>query len=443
MLFVSVLTIFLVALTLTGIVLSKKNKSFIDYFFGKKDVGTLLIFFTITATWIGASTTIATIEKGISVGFNAVWMLGVPTFLTIFIFILLNKKIRESNFISLPEFLKVYYGSKISILASILVFFYMVVLTASQFVAWGRFISAFINTNYTTTVLIGGIIVILYSFYGGYLSVIFTDGIQLILISLSILYLFFYSNESFIYIKASDLNLFSNIEFNLLMVISFTLAWVISPIIWQRIISAKSSRSSKRGLIFSLMTFFVIYILIILIAISLRQYDANTNLGYIIKNYLPKFGQILVFIGIASAIMSTADSALNISSLTIVKDILNVKSDKKLLFYAKLATIFSGFLAIIIALGFTSIIKTLGLASEIMAEGFFIPGMAALLFKIKKPLAGILSLSLGGGFSILVFFNEYGLNLPIPKWPYSLPYGLGLSLLGFLIGYFWKEKKQI
>ncbi len=440
--FISILIIFLLILVIVGILLSKKNKTFMSYFFGKKDIGTLFIFFTITASWIGASTTIATIEKAMITGFNAIWMLGIPTFLTIFIFILLNKKIRQSNFISLPDFLKSYYGTNISIFASILVFFYMLVLTASQFVAWGKFISSFINTNYSTTVLIGGLIVILYSFFGGYLSVIFTDGIQLILISLSLLYLFLHSNKSFSLLTSNDFKLFSNFEFNILMVISFTLAWIISPIIWQRIISAKSSKSSKRGLILSLLTFFILYILIILIAISLRQYGDNADLGYIIKNHLPKFGQLLVFLGIASAIMSTADSALNISSLTITKDILNIKTEKHTIFYAKAATVLSGSLAIIIALGFTSIIKTLGLASEIMAEGFFIPGMAALIFKIKRPLAGILSLTLGGGFSILVFLNEYGLNLPIPKWPYSLPYGLSLSFLGFIIGYFLSKEDR-
>ncbi len=80
------------------------------------------------------------------------------------------------------------------------------------------------------------------------------------------------------------------------------------------------------------------------------------------------------------------------------------------------------------------------LASEIMAEGLFIPGMYLLFFKKKRPLAALLSLVLGGGFSILVFVNAYGLSLPLPQWPYSLPYGLALSLIGFITGYFFDKK---
>jgi SSS family solute:Na+ symporter len=109
--------------------------------------------------------------------------------------------------------------------------------------------------------------------------------------------------------------------------------------------------------------------------------------------------------------------------------------------YAKIATFISGTLAVLIALKFNSIIKTLGLASEIMAEGLFIPGMYLLFFKQKRPLAALLSLVMGGGFSLLVFVNAYGLALPLPQWPYSLPYGLGLSLLGFITGWFFDKKK--
>jgi len=443
MLYLLVLIVFFIITALSGLFFSKKkNNSFAGYFFGEKKIGASLIFFTVTASWIGATTTIVTIERGMKTGFEAIWLLGVPTFLTISIFVLINRKIREINFISLPEFLKSYYGKNISVLASVLVLFYMILLVASQFVAWGKFISGFVNTNYGLTIIIGGFVVILYSFLGGYLSVIFTDAIQLGFISFAIIYLFFHSNNTGKYLTGNDFKVFNNFNQNILMVLSFTLAWVISPIIWQRIASAKSTKAARNGLAFSLIAFLFIYVFIIGIAISLRQYGPDNKLGYIVMNSLPKLGSLLVFIGMASAIMSTADSALNIGSLTLTRDIFRIKKNNKTVFYAKIFTFICGFSSIIIALKFSSIIKTLGLASEIMAEGFFIPGIAALLFKIKNPLSGILSLSLGGSFSILVFLNEYGLGIPIPKWPYSLPYGLSLSLLGFIIGLLIYRKKN-
>lgn len=439
------LIIYFIILSFFGLALSKKNIDFDSYFFGKRKLGAFLIFFTVTASWFGGASTIATIDDAYKKGFESIWLIGIPTILTIFIFVLINKKIREIHFVSLPIFLNKYYGKLVSSFASFLIFFYMIVLAASQFVAWGKFVSIFIDENYEVTVITGAVIVILYSYLGGYISVVLTDGLQFFLLTLSIIYLILSLKNNIHYIQPSDLNIFSNIQYNILMAISFTLAWLISPIIWQRISSANTKKSSKRGLIISIIAFSILYILIILIAICLRKFPVNSNFfSNIIKNSLPLSGSILVFIGIGAAIMSTADSAINIGALTLVKDVFNLKDKKKVIPFSKISTFISGSLAVLIALEFNSIIKTLGLASEIMAEGLFIPGMYALFFKKRKPFAALLSIILGGGFSIIVFINAYGLKLPIPEWPYSLPYGLSLSLIGFLIGYFIdkKNKKQ-
>jgi len=435
------LIIYFIILSFFGLALSKKNIDFDSYFFGKRKLGAFLIFFTVTASWFGGASTIATIDDAYKKGFESIWLIGIPTILTIFIFVLINKKIREIHFVSLPIFLNKYYGKLVSSFASFLIFFYMTVLAASQFVAWGKFVSIFIEENYELTVITGAVIVILYSYLGGYISVVLTDGLQFFLLTLSIIYLILSLKNNIHYIQPSDLNIFSNIQYNMLMAISFTLAWLISPIIWQRISSANTKKSSKRGLIISIIAFSILYILIILIAICLRKFPVNSNFfSNIIKNSLPLSGSILVFIGIGAAIMSTADSAINIGALTLVKDVFNLKNKKNVILFSKISTFISGSLAVLIALEFNSIIKTLGLASEIMAEGLFIPGMYALFFKKRKPFAALLSIILGGGFSIIVFINAYGLKLPIPEWPYSLPYGLSLSLIGFLIGYFIDKK---
>jgi len=433
------LFIYFVVLVLIGLFLSRKSPDFDSYFYGKRKLGSFLIFFTVTASWFGAASTIATVNAAYKTGFNAVWLLGIPTVTTIFIFIIINKKIRETHFVSLPILLEKYYGKPVSAFASFLIFFYMVVLAASQLVAWGKFISGFIAENYEITVITGAVVVILYSYLGGYLSIVFTDGLQFFLLTLSLVYLvlFFNFKRSTPMFKPTDFDFFANSYPNLLMTLSFTLAWVISPIIWQRIASARSAKASKRGLVMSIAAFSVLYFFVILVGIHLRGFSSEGDeFGFVIKNGIPIGGSLLVFLGIAAAIMSTADTAINVGALTLVKDVFQIKHKNRVVLYAKIATFISGVLAVLIALKFDSIIKTLGLASEIMAEGLFIPGIYALLFKKKRPLAALLSLVLGGGFSMIVFFNAYGLLLPLPQWPYSLPYGLALSLIGFITGYF-------
>ena len=431
-----VLIFYFAVLVGIGIVLSRRNPDFDAYFYGERKLGSFLIFFTVTASWFGAASTIATVNAAYETGFNAVWLLGIPTFTTIFIFVIINKKIRETRFVSLPVLLEKYYGKPVSAFASFLIFFYMVVLAASQLTAWGTFMSGFIGQSYELTVISGAVVVILYSYLGGYLSIVITDGIQFLLLGLSLVYLVLFFKGSPLPLKAGDFDFFAGIDRNLLMTLSFTLAWVISPIIWQRIASARSAKVSRRGLVMSIIAFALLYLCVILVGIYLRGFPAKSEVfGSVIKNWLPVGGGLLVFLGIAAAIMSTADTAINVGALTLVKDVFQIKHKDRVVVYARAATFISGVLAVLIALKFNSIIKTLGLASEIMAEGLFIPGMYMLFFKKKKPLAALLSLLAGGGFSIVVFINAYGLNLPLPQWPYSLPYGLGLSLLGFIIGY--------
>ncbi|MDQ1352530.1 MAG: solute:Na+ symporter, family [Acidobacteriota bacterium] len=438
------LFIYFALLVVIGIVVSRKNPDFDAYFYGERKMGSFLIFFTVTASWFGAASTIATANAAYKSGYNALWMLCIPTLTTIIIFIIINKKVRETRFVSLPVLLEKYYGKVVSGFASFLIFFYMVVLAASQLVAWGTFAGHFMGVEYGIAVIIGVAVVIFYSFLGGYLSIVFTDALQFLMITVSLVYLVVFFKNSPSPFNSADFHFFADSRHNLLMTASFTLAWVISPIIWQKIASARSAKSSRWGLLMSIGALAFLYYLVIQAGVYARNFPVTENtadvLSVVIKNWLPAGGGVLVFLGIAAAITSTAATAFNVGALTLVKDVILIKRKNRMALYARIATFICGALAALVALRFNSIIKTLGLASEIMAEGLFIPGMYMLFFKKKRPLAALLSLLLGGGFSIVVFLNATGLSLPLPQWPDSLPYGLGLSLFGFIIGYIFDRK---
>jgi SSS family solute:Na+ symporter len=155
----------------------------------------------------------------------------------------------------------------------------------------------------------------------------------------------------------------------------------------------------------------------------------------------------ILFVALAAAIMSTMDSAINTGALTLTRDLyqrlLSPDQKGKIIVASRLSTFFVGAMAFLVATQFQNILMTLGLASEIMAEGLFIPGAAMIFLKKRLPLAGFLSLLLGGGFSLASFLCQIEL-LPfrMPSWPFSVPYGLSLCLAGFIIGYFLEEFKR-
>jgi SSS family solute:Na+ symporter len=439
------LVIYFLALVVIGALLARKNPDFDAFFYGRRRLGGFLIFFTVTASWFGAASTIATVDAAYEKGVRAIWLLGIPTVLTIVVFIVINKKIRETRFVSLPVLLEKYYGKIVGGIASFLIFFYMVLLAASQLVAWGKFTGAFTGRGYPMAVIAGAVVIMVYSYLGGYISIVFTDGLQFLLLTLSLVYLMLFFKGSTPLFRPGDFDFFVDARHYLLMTVSFTLAWVISPIVWQRIASAKSARTSRRGLLMSIGAFVILYFMVVRVGIYLRGMPGAAQgdiFGGAIHNWLPVGGSLLVFLGVAAAIMSTGDTAINVAALTLTKDVFQVKKKARMVFYARLATLISGILAAVVALRFDSIIETLGLASEIMAEGLFIPGMYALFFKKKHPAAGLLSLVMGGGFAVLSFLDAYGLPLSLPRWPGSLPYGLGLSLTGFIAGYLFDKRNK-
>jgi SSS family solute:Na+ symporter len=240
-------------------------------------------------------------------------------------------------------------------------------------------------------------------------------------------------------------NFFQGWERHALMALSFVCAWTISPIVWQRIQAARSPRHARRGLLAAALAFLVVYALIVGIGVlALPLFPGLEPDGPLLSVLVSSVGALLsglLFVGVAAAIMSTLDTAINTGALSLTNDVIRRLARlprMDALKLGRISTIAVAALALLVATRFQSILQALGLASEILAEGFFIPGTAMLFLRRRAPNAGLLSVALGGGYAVIVFLAALGLlPLSLPEWPFSVPYGLGLSLLGFLVGFAW------
>jgi SSS family solute:Na+ symporter len=194
---------------------------------------------------------------------------------------------------------------------------------------------------------------------------------------------------------------------------------------------------------FCALIFMALYWIVVIVGmLSLPLLSKNLKNPVLSELISGKLGIILgslLFVGLCAAIMSTMDTAINTGALTFTRDFYQrffvPKEMRNIVIVSRFATIFVGICAFLVATRFQSILKTLGLSSEIMAEGLFIPGVAMVFMKKSYPSGALLSLILGGGFSLINFLTEIRiLPLSLPTWPFSLPYGLALSASGFLIG---------
>lgn len=453
--FFILLLVYFILLLVVSFIFSKRMESLDDFFLASRGLSSTLVYLSLVASWLGATSILVSTDEAFRYGLSSFWVMGMPALITVLCFyFFLAGPIRRLPIVSLPDLVEKRYGRTVRHLASVLIIWYMILLASSQMVAVGHFLAEFLGTTYLYGLIFGTLVVLVYSALGGFFSVVVTDSFQFFLLAAGMLGLFFFLADGLSFSELQSaaaqvgvdeyFNFFSNIKRNFLIFLSFTFAWIISPIVWQRIQAARTERDAKKGLLMSGGTFLFIYGIIVFVGMfSLPLLLSKGQDGILLPSLITlhtgrALGAVL-FIGIVAAIMSTMDTAINTGALSLTRDIFQQIFPSKKLNHAvgvsRLSTLIVGASALIVAAHFQSILKTLGLAAEIMAEGFFIPGIAMLFLKKKKPAAGFLSLFLGGSFSLISFLCEINFfHFDWPSWPYTLPYGMALCLVGFIAG---------
>jgi len=440
------LVLLLYAGLLTAVGIGRKHLSDADgFFFASHRLGTAWVAITLTASWVGAASTLVTLRRAATGGHAAMWVMAVPTILTLLSFLALGGSIRKRGFTTLPNMLRRVYGRRVTAIAAALILIYMILLTASQLVAWGKLLHGAGSLPYHLAVLSGAVLICAYSLAGGFFSVVRTDGIQLVFLGTAIMVIYFTIGRGAGESISRGITRFAHgAGEHSLLVLSFTLAWVISPIVWQRVAAARSAGSAKRGILIAAAAILLFYLMVIPSGMALGTVSTNTaDLLARLAQLLPGWAWTLVFLGLGSAILSTADTALNLAAMTISLDLIRPGKSGKLS-AARWSTLAAATLAAAVSLRLPSILQTLGAASEIMASGLFVPGIAALFLARPFPRAGACSLIAGGGFALASTLNTFGLPLSLPPWPVSLPLGMGFSLAGFGLGFIldYKKKRQ-
>ena len=173
-----------------GIYISKKRVSlqekggFIShYFIGNRSMGGIVLAMTLVATFTSASSFIG--GPGIAYTKGLVWvylsMIQVPT--AFIILAILGKKFgmisRKIGAVTVTDYLKERYQSKtVAILASICLVIFFIAQMMSQFIGGAVLFQEITGLSYIYGLALFGIVVILYTAFGGFRAVVITDTIQ-------------------------------------------------------------------------------------------------------------------------------------------------------------------------------------------------------------------------------------------------------------------------
>ncbi|MFO8066239.1 MAG: sodium:solute symporter family protein [Bacteroidales bacterium] len=363
-----------------------KNLDIDTYLVNNRNTSTLPLVFTTLATFVGGGVCMGLIAMGYTSGFAAI-AIGIAYIIGFFILYFFAAKIRkvgaERNIYSFTEFLCRSYikNHKLSWFSrsfsgiisgiNVVIFFF---LTAAQFVGMATILHYAFNVGFVYAAGISFVIVIVYTALAGLSGVIITDFIQFIVIVLMIIVIFIPG----IWAETDGLSKLQQLPASFLngthegWLFLLGLPILLSPSvltrmdIWQRTLAAKSEKTAKRTAVYSGLAMLPFYIIFPLVGMAVRasygaDIDPNNTANIFLEN---NSGQVLLafaVIGLLAALMSSADSFLNIVAITAVrgfsKNTYSKDSNKAQFLKIRIGVVVFGAIALALALYFADIVE--------------------------------------------------------------------------------------
>lgn len=439
-------------LLLFAVAKEKKNHTVLDYFFAGRSLPYWALSITFIASWWGAGSALSTADLAYEDGLGAFWYYGVPVLLSTFLMILCAGSIRRVGYLTQGRMMEARYSKATAKFLSLLVLIFMVFNAASQMVGIGDFFGSYLGLSYETAVLVGTLIVLIYSMFGGFRGVVLTDIIQFVLLLISALVVFIVGFKeagglegirTAVYAagRPDFLNMGAGASKYSMYVITFGCAWMIQANVWQRISAARSDRDAHKMTIMSFFAYIPLYLMVVFTGMA----------GFVLYPKLPKGGVVtaivldylnpvlgaLVFIGISAAIMSTMDSLINTASMTLMLDLLPTHEDeKKQLSRSRLTTLGVTAVALLISLGIRSILQISWMASDIITTGVFVPLVMGFFWRRGNTYGALSSLGVGFVYCLYNLAISFGLPLPSfwePQSAQQVILGVGLSFVVYVV----------
>jgi sodium/proline symporter len=429
-----------------------KSKSMSDYFLGGRQLGSWTTAISAQASdmsgWLLMGLPGSVLVGGLTQSWIAIGLF-IGTYLN---WRIVASRLRKMSYaagdaITIPEyFQKRFFNSSpvVRFVCAIIIFFFFLIYTASAFSGGAKLFNFVFGTNYTVSLTIGALIIISYTFLGGFLAVCWTDLIQgaLMFVALVVVPIVAVCN-------VPDLGAaFTNAELNgaiteyylsfihnpdgslAVTTIISGLAWGLGyfgmPHILVRFMAIKSSDLIKKSRIIAVIWVFVTLGAAVLVGILgmlflnspenaelLAQFnalgDSEKIFMFLSSSLMPALIAGIILSAILAAIMSTADSQLLVTSSAVTNDMFKLfkkdASEKTLMWISRGAVILVAVIAYVIAFNPDS--SVMGLVSYAWSGlgAAFGPAMLLSLFWKRMTIQGCVAGIVTGGASVIIWEN--------------------------------------
>jgi sodium/proline symporter len=381
--------IYLIFMISIGLIFYKKTKNLSDYILGGRNLNYWVTSMSAQASDMSGWLLLGLPGAAYLAGMEAIWIaigLAAGTYLN---WKFIAKRLRQyteiaGDSITLPDYFENRFRDKskiLRILSALFILIFFLLYTASGFVAGAKLFSTVFGLSYNIALLIGMLVIISYTFLGGFMAVSWTDFFQgmimffaIIIVPVTGIIRLGGISSTFDSIKGINpelLDIFTKIDGSPLpmIVIISSLAWGLGyfgqPHILARFMAIRSSNDIKKARFIAMNWVAISLFCAVLVGIVGRALlignpligkPASEKVFIILVNSLtnPIIAGVLLA-AILAAIMSTADSQLLVASSAITEDFYRVlfrkkASDNELVWISRFAVIGVAIIAYLIAL---------------------------------------------------------------------------------------------
>ncbi|MFL5784348.1 MAG: sodium:solute symporter [Bacteriovoracaceae bacterium] len=315
---------------------------------------------TLVATWYGGifGVTALTFEKGI---YNLLTQ-GIFWYGTYLLFaFFLVEKIRSHNIMTIPDLALELFGPRAQRVTAFLNFLNL--LPIAYTISMGIFLQALIGGSLFLNTVAGVVLVTIWSLWGGFRAVVFSDVVQFFFMILSVFLVVVFAWAQFgpptvlvDKLPPTHFDWTGGEKLTTLFIWGFiALSTLVDPNFYQRALAADSTKTAKKGIIISTFIWFFFDCCTTLGALYARAFlpDANPQDAYLQFSIqlVPHGVRGLIISGILAIILSTLDSYLFNAATSISYDFFNLK-DRFKVFYHHIALVFVAIVSIILGLHF-------------------------------------------------------------------------------------------
>ncbi len=319
---------FVIILVVGGLTGRKQDKE--EFLISGRKLKSLQATTTIFSSRIGAAILLTYTALVYVYGMGALWYF-IGSVVGLFVFYFFGLKVKkmadEQKFYTLPDFFFFLKGKTAGYLATLVTITIMFGWVVLNFTAGGKLISEYTPISYNFSVIIVGVIILLYLLAGGFDAVVKTDVIQTVGIFLLFVLMVYLLIDSDTKPELVFMDLFKT---PVMTIGSFFLAGffipMASPELWQRVYAIENKAHFKRSLFLSSLFYIIIGFILLMIGLVIRadipDIEADTSLIVGFSRLLPVGLAGLSVVIIYSSVSSSADTYMFTTASSVTQDFL-------------------------------------------------------------------------------------------------------------------------